>query len=71
MQRARNVNPVLTHSPRLSDDERAITAVEFSSNLQDSIVAAIDGSADRSVAVIPEGPYVVPFYQPVTASRPG
>jgi nickel-dependent lactate racemase len=62
------IGRIVLYAPRLSDDDRASTAVEFSSNLQDSIVAAIDGSADRSVAVIPEGPYVVPYHAPLEAA---
>lgn len=47
----------------LSDEEASITGVQVQSDLQSTFNKCLDSSADRSVAVIPEGPYVIPMYR--------
>ena len=42
----------------------ALTGVERTESVEGSIVESVTESQDRAVAVIPEGPYLVPFYQP-------
>ena len=44
--------------------QRALTGVEMVDSLEDAIAAAVDRAPDRAIAVIPEGPYVVPVYRP-------
>jgi nickel-dependent lactate racemase len=39
----------------------ALTGVNVVSSLDDAVIASLSRSSDRAVAVIPEGPYVVPF----------
>ena len=59
-QRLANVK---LYTTGLSDDERALTGVE----IIDSVFAAIEDSVrttgDSAIAIIPEGPYVVPRFQ--------
>ena len=46
----------------LSDDDRAVTGVHLVTNIDDAIAASIARSGDPAVAIIPEGPYVIPYY---------
>lgn len=46
----------------LTEDECAITGVTVHSNLQTALRNCMDATTDNSVAVIPEGPYVIPMY---------
>ena len=39
-----------------------MTGVHIMANLDDAVAAAIARSGDEAVAVIPEGPYVIPYY---------
>ena len=41
--------------------ERALTGVELVESVDDAVAASIARSGDPAVAVIPEGPYVVPL----------
>ncbi|HJP20845.1 MAG TPA: nickel-dependent lactate racemase [Alphaproteobacteria bacterium] len=47
----------------LSPDELAITGVETIPSVEAAVAEAVARSGDPAVAVIPEGPYVVPFYR--------
>ncbi len=51
----------------LDRDERELTGVNVVESLRDVVDECLNRSPDRSVAVIPEGPYVVPFFRPETA----
>ena len=44
--------------------DRAITGVNMIDSIEDAVRASVARSGDRRVAVIPEGPYVVPFHRP-------
>jgi hypothetical protein len=46
----------------LSDEDRALTGVETIANLDETIARSIALAEDPCVAVIPEGPYVVPYF---------
>ncbi len=48
----------------LNADELAITGVDTVDSLAAAVADAVARSGDPAVAVIPEGPYVVPFYRP-------
>jgi hypothetical protein len=48
------------HTAGLNAEDRTITGVELVEDLDSAIAAAIDRHGDPAVAVIPEGPYVVP-----------
>jgi hypothetical protein len=55
------VGNIQLYAPNMSDDDRRITGVEMVDSLEDAIAAAVARAGDPDVAVIPEGPYVVPF----------
>ncbi|WP_027135547.1 nickel-dependent lactate racemase family protein [Geminicoccus roseus] len=48
----------------LSPEERRITGVEIVPSLDDAVAAAMARHGDSAVAVIPEGPYVIPVHAP-------
>ena len=50
----------------LSEADAALTGVERVGNLTSAIAAAIARHGDPDIAIIPEGPYVVPIYHPVS-----
>lgn len=45
----------------MRDEERDLTRVEMIADLDETIGRSIARSGDPCVAVIPEGPYVVPY----------
>jgi nickel-dependent lactate racemase len=47
----------------LSDAERVDTGVDLITNIDAAIAASVARSGDRAVAVIPEGPYVIPYHE--------
>jgi len=51
------------HSTGLSDADFAITGVGREDDIHESIRAAVRESGDTRIAVIPEGPYVIPVYR--------
>jgi nickel-dependent lactate racemase len=56
------VGRISLYTSGLSDEERALTGVEAIANLDETIARSIARAEDPCVAVIPEGPYVVPYY---------
>jgi nickel-dependent lactate racemase len=48
----------------LKGEQRGLTGVDMIADLRAAVLASVDRSGDRHIAVIPEGPYVVPKYQP-------
>ncbi len=48
----------------LSDDDRHLTGVNATRSVADAVRASVARCGDRRVAVIPEGPYVVPRFVP-------
>ena len=59
------VGRIKLFAPALGDDPSALTGVEPVSGLTDAISESIARQGDNSIAVIPEGPYVVPFTKPL------
>jgi lactate racemase len=57
------VGRISLYTTGLSGEERALTGVEMIADLDEAIARSIARAGDPSVAVIPEGPYVVPFYE--------
>ncbi len=55
----------------LSDEERGLTGVEMITDVDEMIARSIASAEDPSVAVIPEGPYVVPYYASASGSAQG
>jgi nickel-dependent lactate racemase len=60
MRRAR----VHLFAPALSPADRALTGVHAVESVEAAVRESVAASRDRRVAVIPEGPYVVPVYRP-------
>ena len=48
----------------LDEDDRALTCVDCIESLEDAVAESVEASGDRAVAVVPQGPYVVPQYRP-------
>ena len=48
----------------LTEEELSLTAVKPTTSIDQAIVAAVANANDKRIAVIPEGPYVVPRYRP-------
>jgi nickel-dependent lactate racemase len=51
------------YSPRLSEHDRALTGVNVVASPERAVLESVRASGDPHVAVIPEGPYVVPVYR--------
>jgi lactate racemase len=54
-------------SDGLSDDDRRLTGVQNVESIENAVQESVARSGDRRIAVIPEGPYVVPVYRPAAA----
>lgn len=52
---------VVLYSDGLSDADHALTGVARTFSIEAAIARSIEAHADPEIAVIPEGPYVVPF----------
>jgi nickel-dependent lactate racemase len=52
------------YAGKLSPSDKALTGVNNVDSVDEVIRQCVNESEDRSIAVIPEGPYVVPVYQP-------
>jgi len=48
------------YSEQLPAEQRALTGVQQISELSETLLACIQRQEDQSIAVIPDGPYVVP-----------
>ena len=58
-----SVGNVYLFSDKLLPSHHRSTGVEVVSSIDDAIRQSLTRHSDKSVAVIPEGPYVVPFYR--------
>ncbi len=58
------IGNVHLYSDGLSKSDHAQTGIHMSRSLETTIRASIQSSNDQAIAIIPEGPYVVPFYRP-------
>ena len=61
------IGDIYLHTGGLQPSDLRWTGVNVVSSLQDTIHESIDRGTDRAVAVIPEGPYVVPVHRPPIA----
>jgi nickel-dependent lactate racemase len=59
---------VLLYSPSLTPGDRALTGVRMIDSVEAAVLESVRELRDRRVAVIPEGPYVVPVYRPAPAA---
>jgi nickel-dependent lactate racemase len=62
------VGAVHLFSPGLRPEERALTGVNVVDSLEQTLQRCVASTGDPHVAVVPEGPYVVPVYRPVPAT---
>src|SRR5205814_1812423 len=54
---------VQLYSTALAAGDRALTGVGVTGSLEEAVLASVRETGDLHVAVIPEGPYVVPVYR--------
>jgi lactate racemase len=59
------VGRIQLYTEGLDAEERRITGVEIIPSVETAIAESMDRYKDRAVAIIPEGPYVVPVHQAV------
>ena len=59
---------ITLYSEGLPEADASLTGIGRTRSLADAVMASVTRSGDRSVAVIPEGPYVIPQYLPAPAS---
>ena len=52
---------VILYTTGLRGEDRALTGVRFADSVEQAVLDSVQRSGDRRVAVIPEGPYVLPF----------
>ena len=52
------------YSGGLRAGDRGLTGVNLIDSVEEALHRCVEASGDMAVAVIPEGPYVVPVYQP-------
>jgi nickel-dependent lactate racemase len=62
------VGRVHLYASGLGSTDRALTGVAAVDSVEETIERCVAASGDPNVAVVPEGPYVVPLYRPVTES---
>ena len=60
--KAMRVGSIQLYTEALTNDERALTGVEIIGSVEDALRASMARHGCRDIAVIPEGPYVVPLY---------
>ncbi|HEX7955125.1 MAG TPA: hypothetical protein VF523_18850, partial [Burkholderiales bacterium] len=48
----------------LAAPDRALTGVNLIDSVEQTLQHCIEQGGEQALAVIPEGPYVVPYYQP-------
>jgi nickel-dependent lactate racemase len=58
------VGHIQLYTPGLDQEEARITAVEMVDSVDGAIAESLKRHDDRAVAIIPEGPYVIPVYHP-------
>jgi nickel-dependent lactate racemase len=66
--RPQRVGSIHLFSEGLKGSARALTGVHMIDSVVDTLSECVRSAGDSSVAVVPEGPYVVPVYRP-TASQ--
>lgn len=57
------VGNVSLYSEGIRGEDRGLTCVEMIESVEEAIANSVAQSGDRSVAIIPEGPYVIPIYR--------
>jgi nickel-dependent lactate racemase len=65
--KAARVGAIRLFAEGLQGEQRGLTGVTMIEDVRAAVAASVARSGDRGVAVIPEGPYVVPQYRPQAA----
>ncbi len=60
-----SLGSIYLYSDRLPTSAHRLTGVQLVDSVDEAIVQSLARHASDSIAIIPEGPYVVPFYRPV------
>jgi hypothetical protein len=55
---------IYLYSEGLTEAQRALTAIHTIASPSEAIAESVQSHHDRHVAVIPEGPYVIPVFTP-------
>ncbi len=58
------IGRIALYAPQLDGADHAVTGVDRIDDLAAEVAASIARHNDDEIAIIPEGPYLVPFYQP-------
>lgn len=53
---------IVLYTTGLDPEERRLTGVEITDSIEEAIRASIAAHGDPAVAIIPEGPYIVPVF---------
>ena len=56
-------------SPGMAEADRAVTGVAWAPDLDTALARALERNRERAIAVVPEGPYVIPFHRPEPVAR--
>jgi nickel-dependent lactate racemase len=67
--KAMKLGTIHLYSGCLAGEERALTGVRMVTSLKGAVEKSVKEKKDKCVAVVPEGPYVIPVYNP--EDRPG
>ena len=57
------VGRIALYAPQLSDEDHAATGVDQINDLTGEIASSIERHGEPNIAVIPEGPYLIPFFE--------
>ena len=57
------IGTIHLYTDGLSDEELVLTGVNIVTSMEDAIAQSVQQSGDNRIAVIPEGPYVIPSYR--------
>jgi predicted transcriptional regulator len=59
---------VKLYTTGLKPSELAETCVDSAASVEAAVIASVNAQRDPSVAVVPEGPYVIPVFRPAAGS---
>ena len=62
--KAMRLGNIHLYSGQLCEDHRILTGVRMVESIPEAIERSVKEQVDRAVAVIPEGPYVIPVFKP-------
>jgi lactate racemase len=58
------VGSIRFYTTGLAEKDRKVTFVQMASSVEEAVMASVREHGDPEVALVPEGPYVIPLYQP-------